>query len=220
MRIWHMRLLYKISHTIAFLVLATIAGVSSWLFVYTGDLPEIDHLSKFAPKAQFPVFDSCLPSPSTAIPFESIGKTFRDALAIAEPAETLSDQIARTLMCNRRERAGRYHLNTFRLSWQIRRRFSEQQVFTIYVNRAYFGPGATGVESASRQFFRKGADTLNTEEAALLAGLLRAPEKFSPYKHPDRALQRRNRVLEAMAAEGKLSANDAVRAEATPVLTQ
>jgi len=155
-----------------------------------------------------------------AIPFDRIGKTLRDALATAEPAESLPDQIARTLMCNRRERSGRYQLNAFRLSWHIRRRFSEQQLFTIYANRAYFGSGATGVESASRLFFRKGADSLNTEEAALLAGILRAPDVFSPREHPEKALQRRNRVLEAMVAQGKLSASDAARAEATPVVTQ
>ncbi len=204
----------------AALVLLVIAGVCGWLFVYTGDLPDIDHLTKFAPSAQFPVIDPCLASPSMALPFDRIAKTLRDALAIAEPAGSLSDQIARTLMCNRRERAGRYQLNEFRLSWHIRRRFSEQQLFTIYANRAYFGAGATGVESASRLFFNKDADSLSAAEAALLAVLLRAPDYFSPYKHPEAALQRRNRVLEAMAAQGKLSASDAASAEATPVVTQ
>jgi penicillin-binding protein 2A len=202
------------------LVLLVIAGVCGWLFVYAGDLPDIDHLSKFAPSAQFPLIDPCLASPSMAVPFDRIAKTLRDALATAEPAELLSDQIARSLMCNQRERAGRYHLNTFRLSWHIRMRFSEQQIFTIYANRAYFGAGATGVESASRLFFHKDADSLSAAEAALLAALHRAPDYFSPYKHPAEALQRRNRVLEAMAAQGKLSASDAASAEATPVVTQ
>jgi membrane peptidoglycan carboxypeptidase len=77
----------------------------------------------------------------------------------------------------------------------------------------------TGVENASRQFFRKDSDALNTQETALLAGLLRAPDS-SPYKHPEKALQRRNQVLEAMVVQGKLSASDAARAEATPVITQ
>jgi len=204
----------------AALALVAIAGVCGWLFVCIADLPDIKHLSKFAPNAQLPVFDPCLASPSMAIPFDRIAKTLRDALATAEPAELLSDQVARTLMCNRRGRAGRYHLNAFRLSWHIRRRFSEQQIFTIYANRAYFGAGATGVESASRLFFHKDADSLSPAEAALLAALHRAPDYFSPYKHSEEALQRRNRVLEAMAAQGKLSASDAARAEATPVVTQ
>ena len=215
-----MRLLYKISLSMAALVLLVVAGVCGWLFVYTGDLPNTDHLSQFAPRTQSPVFDSCLASPSMAIPVERIGKTLQDALAAAESPRSWPDQIARSLMCNHTGGMGRYHLNSLRLSWHIQRRFSQEQIFTIYANRAYFGSGATGVESASRQFFRKDADALNTEEAALLAGLLRAPEYFSPYKRPEKALQRRNQVLEAMAAQGKLSAIEAARAEATPIATQ
>jgi penicillin-binding protein 1A len=134
------------------------------------------------------------------------------------PAASLPDRIARTSLCDRREGEGKHHLNEFRLSWHIRLHFSEQQLFTIYANRAYFGAGAIGVENASRQFFHKDADALSIEEAALIAGLLRAPNYFSPYKYPERALQRRNKVLEDMMAQGKLSASDAARAEATPLL--
>jgi membrane carboxypeptidase/penicillin-binding protein len=220
-----MRRLHKIAVSIAGLVLLPVVGVCGWLFVYTGDLPDFKHLSQFAPSTQSVVSDSCLDGPSTVVTFDGIGKPFRDALATAEPtrplpAASLADRIAGTLLCNRRERAGKHHLNEFRLSWHIRMHFSEQQLFTIYANRAYFGAGAIGVENASRQFFHKDADALSTEEAALIAGLLRAPEYFSPYKHPERALQRRNKVLEAMAAQGKLSESEAASAEATPVVTQ
>ena len=145
---------------------------------------------------------------------------YQDALAAVESPTSLPHQIARSLTCNHTGEMGRYHANNLRLSWHIRRHFSEQQVFTIYANRAYFGSGATGVENASRQLFHKNADSLNTEDAALLAGLLRAPDYFSPYKHPERALQRRNQVLEAMAAQGKISTSDAARAEASPVATE
>jgi len=108
-------------------------------------------------------------------------------------------------------------LNQLRLSWHIRTHFLQQQVFTIYANRAYFGPGMTGVENASRQLFHKAPDGLRIEQAALIAGLIRAPGAYSPYKHPDRALQRRNKVLELMKVQGKLSADDAARLEATPL---
>jgi len=217
--------LHKIAVSMAILVLPPIVGVCGWLFVYTGDLPDFDHLSQFAPSAQSVVSDSCLAGPSTVVTFDGIGKPLRDALATAEPARplpaaSLPDRIAGTLLCNRREGEGKRHLNEFRLSWHIRMHFSEQQLFTIYANRAYFGVGAIGVENASRRFFHKDADALSIEEAALIAGLLRAPDYFSPYKHPERALQRRNKVLEDMMAQGKLSASDAARAEATPVVIQ
>src|ERR1700676_851863 len=220
-----MRLLHKMVVSAVALVLLPIVGVCAWLFVYTGDLPDFDHLSQFAPSAQSVVSDPCFAAPLMVVTFDGIGKPLREALATAEPvrllpAASLPDRIAATLLCNRREGAGKHHLNEFRLSWHIRMHFSEQQLFTIYANRAYFGVGAIGVENASSKFFHKDADALSIEEAALIAGLLRAPDYFSPYKHPDRALQRRNKVLEDMVAQGKLTVSDAARAEATPVVTQ
>jgi membrane carboxypeptidase/penicillin-binding protein len=211
---------YKVLLALAALALLAAAGVCGWLFVYTGDLPDTDHLSQFAPSARSVVSDSCLAGSSVAIPFEHIGKPFQDALASAEPTLPFSDLIAASLLCNRRETAGRYQLDAFRLGWHLRRRFSEQQLFTIYANRLYFGSGTTGVENASKMFFRKEADALSVEEAALLAGLLRAPNYLSPYAHPEAALARRNKVLEAMVVRGKLSASEAARAEASPIVTQ
>jgi membrane peptidoglycan carboxypeptidase len=116
--------------------------------------------------------------------------------------------------------AALYQLDVFRLSWHIRRRFSEQQLFTIYANRAYFGPGAMGVENASEHFFQKDTNGLSAEEAALLAGVLRSPAGFSPFTHPDRALQRRNQILEDMAARGKLNASEVSRAVASSISTR
>ena len=180
--------LYKVSLGIAALVLIIAGCVCGWAFLYTGDLPKTDQLSDFAPASASLTTDSCLAGLSFAVPFDRIGKPFQDTLASAEPGISFSDHIARTLMCNRLERAARYHLDVFRLSWHIRRRFSEQQLFTIYANRAYFGPGAIGVENASEHFFQKNANSLSVEEAALLAGVLRGPASFSPFKYPDRAL--------------------------------
>jgi transglycosylase-like protein len=215
-----MAALYKVLLALATLVLIAVSGFCVWVFFYTDDLPKTDSLSRFVPTAGSLVTDSCLASLSFAVPSDRIGKSFQDALASAEPGISFSDEIARTLMCNRLESPARYQLDVLRLSWHIRRRFSEQQLLAIYVNRAYFGPGATGLENASQHFFQKDAHTLNAEEAALLAGLLRAPGSFSPFKHPDRALQRRNQILESMAVRGKLSAAELASAVAAPVITR
>jgi membrane carboxypeptidase/penicillin-binding protein len=216
-----MGLLRKISFSVAALVLLPTIGVCGWFFIYTGDLPDFDDLSQFAPSAQSVVSDSCLDGPSTVVPFGEIGKPLRDALTATElaqplPAASLPDRIAVTLLCMRETEEKRL-LKEFRLRWHIRKHFSEQQLFTIYANRAYFGPGAVGVENASRHFFRKSANALSTEEAALVAGLIRAPALYSPYMYPERALERRNKVIEGMAAQGKLSAAEAARAEAAPL---
>jgi membrane carboxypeptidase/penicillin-binding protein len=199
---------YKALFAVLALVLVVVGGVSVWLFLYAGDLPKTEQLSEFAPTTAHLATHSCLAGLSVAVEFERIGRPFKDALTTAEPSTSYSDQIARSLLCGKSESPARYQLDVFRLSWHIRRRFSEQELFTIYANTAYFGPAATGVENASQHFFQKGADALSPEEAALLAGLLRAPSVFSPFKDADKALQRRNRILEALAAQGKLSADE------------
>lgn len=211
---------YKVLLGLAVLIFIAAVGFCGSFFLYTGDLPKTEQLSEFAPTTGHLATDSCLAGLSLAVPFDRIGRPFQDALASAEPGISFSDQIARTLMCNRLESSARYQLGVLRLSWQIRRRFSEQQLFTIYANRAYFGPGATGVENASEHFFQKNANALSAEEAALLAGILRAPAIFSPFKHPDRALQRRNQILETMAARGKLNATEVTAAIAAPISTR
>jgi membrane peptidoglycan carboxypeptidase len=142
---------YKMLLAMAGVVLLTVVGVCGWLFLYTGDLPEFGHLSQFAPSTQSVASDSCLASPSTSIPFDRIGEPLKNALATAEPAQSLPHQIARSLMCNHSGGMGKYHLNALRLNWHIRMHFSEQQLFTIYANRAYFGAGITGVERASEE---------------------------------------------------------------------
>jgi membrane carboxypeptidase/penicillin-binding protein len=215
-----MKLTHKIFLVVTSLALLPVVGVGVWLFLYTGDLPDISHLSQFAPNTQSVVSDSCLAGPSTSIPFERIGDPLKNALAAAEPAQSLPHQIAWSLMCNHSGGMGKYHLNSMRLSWHIRMHFSEHQIFTIYANRAYFGEGMTGVERASQEFFHKEPDALSVGEAALLAGLLRAPGIYSPHKHPERALQRRNNVLEEMVAQGKLSASEAAKLEASPIAIQ
>ena len=85
------------------------------------------------------------------------------------------------------------------------------------MNQVYFGDDMHGVEDASRHFFGKNASSLSVAQAALLAGMIRAGDALSPYRHADRALRRRREVIEAMRAQGKLSADEATRAEAEPL---
>jgi membrane peptidoglycan carboxypeptidase len=81
---------------------------------------------------------------------------------------------------------------------QLERRFSRRELFTIFANRAWFGDGQVGVEAAAQHFFQKEPNRLQVEEAALLAGLIQRPAYLSPITHPDRALKRRNEVIDAM----------------------
>ena len=200
------------------LALIAVVAVAAWFFVYTGDLPNLERLSEFAPAAPSMVSDPCLAGPSAAIPFDQIGAPLRDAVGAAENPKSMPLQIARSLTCDHNKGRIDRGLKQLRLEWHIRTNFSADQVFIIYANRAYFGPGMTGVENASKGIFQKDPAALGIDEAALLAGLIRAPSVYSPYLHPERALGRRNRVLEDMVAAGKLPAGDLARLKATPLL--
>src|SRR5512138_2264765 len=102
------------------------------------------------------------------------------------------------------------------LAFQIEKNFTKEEILTLYCNQIYFGHGNYGVEAASRFFFGKPVRDLALAEAALLAGIPQNAPRLSPLSHPDRALARRNHVLERMAEEKYISREEAAAAEREP----
>jgi len=102
---------------------------------------------------------------------------------------------------------------------RIERQFTKQQILELYVNRIYFGTGCYGVETASQLYFGKSASKLNLSEAALLAGLIRSPNRFSPLKNPEGAAMQRNAVLDRMVALKKITSAEAEEAKRTKIVT-
>src|SRR3954453_11570560 len=96
---------------------------------------------------------------------------------------------------------------------RIEGKFTKQQILELYINRIYFGSGCYGVETASQAYFGKHASKLNLSEAALLAGLIRSPNRFSPLRNPEGAALQRNTVLDRMVALKKLGAAEAEQAK-------
>jgi len=93
---------------------------------------------------------------------------------------------------------------------------SKQEILELYLNSAYLGRGAWGVEMAARSYFGKSAKDLSIAEGAMLAGLLKGPSFFNPDRHPDRAKERLAYVLGRMHEDGVISAQDKDRALAVP----
>jgi penicillin-binding protein 1A len=114
------------------------------------------------------------------------------------------------------DKALRRELQELRLAVQLDRHFSRRELLTIAANRYFFSDGGFGVQTASQYFFHKNPGELSIAEAPLLAGLVKAPSYFSPEKRPDRALQRRNEVVDEMVKEGRITAVE--RAAARRVL--
>lgn len=102
----------------------------------------------------------------------------------------------------------------------IERLYTKREILTMYLNKVYFGHGAHGLKSAARYYFDKDVEQLDVEESALLAGLLKAPNGYSPLRRPKRALKRRNQVLRSMADNGVLTRARYERLREQPILTR
>jgi len=209
-----------------------------WLFFSSSGLPDTLALAQFAPATLTQVTGPCRKSASVAIPYDSIGDNLRSALGVAEAKEddprviadayrwfsdqnraqhaSLSLQIARTMFCDPGKQLSR-QLNEIRSAVQLERHFTRRELFTIYANRLVFGEKIIGVEAAAQHFYRKEPNHLLVGEAALLAALVKAPSYFSPTKHPDRALERRNEVIAALLETHAISESDASTAKASPL---
>jgi len=131
-------------------------------------------------------------------------------------ASTLTMQLARNLFLSP-DRSFHRKIQESLLAIQIERKFTKPQIFTLYANQIFLGHGAYGFESASEYYFSKPAKKLTLDEAALLAGLPKAPQYYSPILHPDRALKRRNLVINNMLEDGKITAQEADAARSKPI---
>jgi penicillin-binding protein 1A len=148
-----------------------------------------------------------------------LGAAYRDIESggKVQGASTLTMQLARNLFLSP-DRSFYRKMQEVLLAIQIERRFTKPQIFTLYANQIFLGHGAYGYQAASEYYFNKPAKQLTLEEAALLAGLPKAPQYYSPINHPERALKRRNLVLNAMVEDGKITAAQAAEAKSKPIV--
>jgi len=146
------------------------------------------------------------------------GAAYRDfsAGSRAQGASTLTMQLSRNLFLSP-DRNFRRKIQEVMLAIQIERRFTKPQIFTLYANQIYLGHGVYGFEAGANYYFGKKAKDLNLEEAAVLAGLPKAPNAYSPINNPERALHRRNLVINNMLEDGKITAEEAQRAKTSPI---
>lgn len=134
-------------------------------------------------------------------------------------ASTITQQLAKNLFFSF-EQTYQRKFKELLVALQIEASNTKEEILHAYVNQIHFGAGAQGIEKASQVFFGKSALELNLSEAALLAGLPKSPTNYNPYRHLDRAVKRRDIVLNRMVRAGFISMLEADRAKLeTPVLT-
>lgn len=121
---------------------------------------------------------------------------------------TITQQLARNVYLNNNKEFGR-KIREIILALAIETKFSKDQILELYLNKVYFGGGAYGVDAASRKFFDHGAEKLSLAEAAIIAGLVKAPSRYSPTADAKAALGRAGVVIEVMQDAGMISASEA-----------
>lgn len=135
---------------------------------------------------------------------------------IVQGGSTLTQQLAKNLFLTPDQNIRRKVQELMLAVW-LEMKFSKQEILALYLNRVYFGAGAYGIEAASQRYFDKGAKDLTVGEAALLAGLLKAPSRYSPVSEGERAATRATVVLDEMQQSGVITREQRAAAVLEPV---
>lgn len=149
------------------------------------------------------------------------GALIRDIFARSwdQGFSTITMQLARNVFPERisREKTLVRKIKEGKVAREIERKFDKKKILELYLNQINLGNGAYGVETAAQRYFGKSVRDLNLAEAATLAALPKAPERYNPKRHPDRAIQRRNTVIELMRKNGAITDAQAREARAYPL---
>ncbi len=119
---------------------------------------------------------------------------------------TITQQVAKNLFLTSQKNIKR-KVQELLLAFWLEYKFSKEQILTLYLNRVYLGSGTYGIEAASQKYFQKSSRDLNMLEAAVIAGMLKAPSRYNPIASKERALERAKVVLKVMQENGFISEN-------------
>lgn len=135
---------------------------------------------------------------------------------VVQGGSTITQQLAKNIFLNA-DRTIKRKTQEFILALWLEHKFTKDEILTLYLNRVYFGAGAYGIDAASHRYFAKPARSLSLGEAAVLAGLLKAPSRLAPTSNPEDAGRRGRLVVDQMVAAGFLSAVEAQEIVAKPI---
>ncbi|MCM3241206.1 penicillin-binding protein 1A [Cytobacillus firmus] len=141
------------------------------------------------------------------IDLKGIGRAFFTNLkagGIVEGGSTLTQQLTKNALLSA-EKTYKRKLEEFFLAIEIEKEYSKDEILQMYLNQVYFGEGAWGIKRAAMKYYAKDVEDLSISEAALLAGLVKAPSAINPYQNEDKAIERRNLVLDRMKEHSFIS---------------
>ena len=134
--------------------------------------------------------------------------------AFKQGASTISQQLVKNTQLNSEKTLAR-KLKEIKLTRQLEKKYSKDQILEMYLNTIYFGHACYGIVDASNFYFAKDAQNLSLDEAAMLAAIIRSPNNYSPFVNPDACMRARNSVLARMFVLGKITEKEKSEAENT-----
>ncbi|RFC62153.1 penicillin-binding protein [Fulvimarina endophytica] len=175
----------------------------------------LDEISPYIPQAVMAIEDRRFYDHFGVDPLGIARAAFENyqAGSTVQGGSTLTQQLAKNVFLSP-EQSFQRKIQEAILSLWLEQKFTKDQIMEMYLNRVYFGSGATGVEAASRRYFNKSAADVDLHEAALLAGLLKAPSRLSPARDAEAAKARADVVLTAMREEGYIDDAELAAAKA------
>jgi penicillin-binding protein 1A len=162
----------------------------------------VSELPDYLPKAFIAIEDRRFYQHWGVDPFGILRAIMRDVIGHGgmEGGSTLTQQLAKNLFLTQERTLSRKIQEAILAVW-LEHKYSKDQILELYLNRVYFGSGAFGVEAASQKYFGHSARNVTLPEAAMLAGLMKAPTRFAPNHNLDAAIDRATDVITAMAEE-------------------
>ena len=146
-----------------------------------------------------------------AVDFISIGRAIYINISnkkLQEGGSTITQQVAKNVFFTQEETLKR-KAGEFFAAIDLEKKCSKEEIFSIYVNTAYFGNGYYGIQEASHGYYNKEPKDLNLDEASMLAGIPNAPSVYAPTKNPELAKQRQQHVLRKMVKHGYITQEEA-----------
>ena len=180
-----------------------------------GELVPVGEMAPVLPQAVLAIEDRRFYTHGGIDAFGVIRAAWQNAVEgrVVAGGSTISQQVAKLVFLSP-ERSVRRKIQEAMLAFWLEREFSKDEILTIYLNRAYFGARAYGVDAAARRYFGRSARDLDTAQAAMIAGLLKAPSRYSPANDLALARKRAGVVVDAMVDAGFLAEDEGTAAKA------
>jgi penicillin-binding protein 1A len=199
------------------MLLAEDGSVLSEQGSFYGDQARVADLPDYVPNALIAIEDRRFRSHYGMDPIGLGRAIFQNLRAghLVQGGSTLTQQLAKNLFLSSARTAQRKVQELVLAIW-LERKFSKDEILQLYLNRVYYGAGATGIEKAAQTYYHKSAIELSLMEAATLAGVLKAPTNYNPLTHPEESAARAKLVITAMVDAGFITADEANQAINAP----